>query len=96
MTQTHCDVAETVRPRMEALSLSSEKLELDGVYLLENGVDAFIYIGKEAPSAVVQDLLGATPKAVSCYTVAGACHCHVPMARSVVGGGGCHMCVRMS
>ena len=44
---------------MDALSLSSEKLEPDGVYLLENGVDAFVYIGKEAPSAVVRDLLGA-------------------------------------
>ena len=44
---------------MDALSLSSEKLEPDGVYLLENGVDALVYIGKEAPSVVVQDLLGA-------------------------------------
>ncbi len=44
---------------MDALSLSSEKLEPDGVYLLETGVDALVYIGKEAPSAVVQDLLGA-------------------------------------
>ena len=44
---------------MDALSLSSEKLEPDGIYLLENGVDALVYIGKEAPSAVVQDLLGA-------------------------------------
>ena len=49
------------RPCMDALSLSSEKLEPDGVYLLENGVDALVYIGKEAPSAVVQDLLGASP-----------------------------------
>ena len=48
-------------PRLEALSLSSEKLEPHGLYLLENGVDALIYVGKQAPERVVQDLLGARP-----------------------------------
>ena len=52
---------------MDGLSLSSEKLEPDGVYLLENGVDALVYIGKEAPSAVVQDLLGALLTIVPLY-----------------------------
>ena len=69
-----------MRPHMEALSLSSEKLEPDGVYLLENGVDAFIYIGKEAPGAVVQDLLGAPPSARQAFATAAAYRRHVPLS----------------
>lgn len=46
------------QPRLDGLSLSSEKLEPHGLYLLENGVDALIYIGKEAPARLVQELLG--------------------------------------
>lgn len=44
--------------RLDGLSLSSAKLEPQGLYLLENGVDALIYIGKQVPAHVVQELLG--------------------------------------
>eukprot|EP00873_Tetraselmis_striata_P007892 jgi/Tetstr1/428156/TSEL_018207.t1 len=41
-----------------ALSLSSEKLDPRTIFLLENGVEAFMYVGKQAPAEMVQDLLG--------------------------------------
>ena len=41
-----------------ALSLSSERLEPDGVYLLENGAEATLWVGKLAPQELVMALLG--------------------------------------
>ncbi|KAL5715392.1 Protein transport protein Sec24C [Ranunculus cassubicifolius] len=40
------------------LPLSSEHLEEDGVYLLENGEDGLIYVGKDASIEVLQQLFG--------------------------------------
>lgn len=40
------------------VGLSSEKLEAEGVYLLENGEDAFLWAGKAAPPDVLAALFG--------------------------------------
>jgi len=42
----------------EAISLSSEKLEPKGIFLLENGMDAYMYIGKRVERGVLRDILG--------------------------------------
>lgn len=44
-------------PRM---NLSSEKLEAHGCYLLENGQDIYLWIGKQAVPQLCKDLLGVT------------------------------------
>ena len=41
-----------------SLSLSSEKLQEDGIYLAENGYDGFIYFAQQVPSHMVRALLG--------------------------------------
>lgn len=56
-----------MQSRLVGMGLSSEKLEPQGLYLLENGVDALIYIGKEAPQRVIQDLLGELSAPMSCW-----------------------------
>eukprot|EP00252_Welwitschia_mirabilis_P020316 TRINITY_DN4950_c0_g1_i1.p1 TRINITY_DN4950_c0_g1~~TRINITY_DN4950_c0_g1_i1.p1 ORF type:complete len:1152 (-),score=243.05 TRINITY_DN4950_c0_g1_i1:556-4011(-) len=40
------------------LPLSSENIDSDGVYLLENGEDAFIYLGKSVNADLLQKLFG--------------------------------------
>ncbi|XP_024381127.1 protein transport protein SEC24 C [Physcomitrium patens] len=40
------------------LSLSSENLELDGIYLLENGEDALLYVNSQASREVLHQLFG--------------------------------------
>lgn len=40
-------------------NLSSEKLEVHGCYMLENGQDIYIWIGKQAVPQLCKDLLGA-------------------------------------
>lgn len=42
-----------------ALNLSSEKLERYGAYLLENGQDMFLWLGKDVVPQLCMDLLGA-------------------------------------
>jgi len=42
----------------DGLVCSAESLEAGGVYLLENGHDAYLYVDKMAPPELVQDLLG--------------------------------------
>lgn len=42
----------------EPLPLSSEGLEPGGVYLYEDGRDAVVYVDRDAPPALVRDLLG--------------------------------------
>lgn len=42
-----------------AHNLSSEKLEVHGCYLLENGQDIYVWIGKQAVPQLCKDLLGA-------------------------------------
>ncbi|KAG2202742.1 hypothetical protein INT47_004766 [Mucor saturninus] len=42
-----------------AYNLSSEKLEAHGCYLMENGQDIYIWIGKQAVPQLCKDLLGA-------------------------------------
>ncbi|GJP53569.1 hypothetical protein CLOM_g12724 [Closterium sp. NIES-68] len=41
-----------------ALPLSSEKLEPDGVFLVENGEDAVVWVGKEVGSGLLFDIFG--------------------------------------
>ncbi|XP_021730205.1 protein transport protein Sec24-like At4g32640 [Chenopodium quinoa] len=41
-----------------ALPLSSENISDDGIYLLENGLDALIYIGNSVNSNILQQLFG--------------------------------------
>ena len=45
----------------DKLWLSAEKLDPEGLYLLENGHEAFLYVGKAAPPQAVHALLGAPP-----------------------------------
>lgn len=40
------------------LSLSSENLEHDGIYLLENGEDALLYVNLQASREVLHQLFG--------------------------------------
>jgi protein transport protein SEC24 len=47
-------------PTLAALPLSSEKLDPEGVFLMENGWHAYIYFGKAAPAGIVRELLGAS------------------------------------
>ncbi len=42
----------------EKLWVSAEKLETDGVYLLENGFDAWLYLGKAVSADVCMAVLG--------------------------------------
>lgn len=42
----------------EILNLSSEKLERTGVYLLENGMEIFIWIGRNTPTETCSALFG--------------------------------------
>ena len=41
-----------------SLSLSSEKLQEDGVYLAENGYEGYIYFAQQVPTQMVRALLG--------------------------------------
>lgn len=41
-----------------SLSLSSEKLQEDGVYLAENGYEGYIYFAQQVPPQMVTALLG--------------------------------------
>lgn len=41
-----------------SLSLSSEKLQEDGLYLAENGYDGYIYFAQQVPTQMVRALLG--------------------------------------
>lgn len=40
------------------IPLSSEKVNDDGIYLLENGEDGFIYVGSLVNSDILQQLFG--------------------------------------
>jgi len=42
----------------QSLSLSSEKLDSHGMYLLENGAEAFIWLGKQISPDLLQNVLG--------------------------------------
>ena len=42
----------------DSLPLSAEHLDSSGVYVLENGCDIFLYVGRDVPPAVVEQLLG--------------------------------------
>lgn len=40
------------------IPLSSEHIAIDGIYLLENGVDCLIYIGDNVQSNILEQLFG--------------------------------------
>lgn len=40
------------------MPLSSENLDHDGVFLLETGEDAFLYVGKQASVELLEQLFG--------------------------------------
>ena len=69
--------------------LTAERLEADGLYLLENGFEALLHAAPGAPPALMQALFGAR-------------HCRYPSSRAAPGlltgatrtlAGGCCMCV---
>ena len=45
-------------PMPPTLTLASERLDAAGVFLLENGVDALLWVGKLAPAELLAALLG--------------------------------------
>lgn len=45
-------------PVPDKLWLSAEKLDPEGVFLLENGFEAFVFVGKAVPPDTLQALLG--------------------------------------
>lgn len=49
---------ENAMPVPDKLWLSAEKLDPTGVFMLENGQEAFIYVGKAVPSATLEALFG--------------------------------------
>lgn len=56
MLQQHAEGQPVQLP--PSLSLSSEKLQEDGVYLAENGYDGYIYFAQQVPTHLVRALLG--------------------------------------
>ena len=42
----------------ERLPLTAEKIESNGLYILENGFDLFVQIGRDVPSQCIEQLLG--------------------------------------
>ena len=50
--------------QLDTLPLSSANVEPDGVYLLENSAEAWLYFGGSAPPALVADLLGESSRQV--------------------------------
>lgn len=44
---------------LATVPLSSGNVDAEGVYLLENGSEAWLYFGGQAPPQLVHDLLGA-------------------------------------
>jgi protein transport protein SEC24 len=50
--------------QLDTLPLSSANVEPEGVYLLENSAEAWLYFGSNAPPALVADLLGALTRCV--------------------------------
>lgn len=59
MLQQHAEGQAVQLP--SSLSLSSEKLQEDGVYLAENGFEGYIYFAQQAPTQLVRLLLGEWP-----------------------------------
>ena len=51
-----------------SLSLSSEKLQEDGIYLAENGYDGYIYFAQQVPIQLVRALLGDAPNFTAAST----------------------------
>ena len=42
----------------KVLNLSVDRLSSDGIYLLDNGVDMFMWVGREADQNIVNSLFG--------------------------------------
>jgi protein transport protein SEC24 len=42
----------------KVVPLSSENLDNDGIFLLENGEDGFFYVGRQASSEILHQLFG--------------------------------------
>ena len=40
------------------IPLSSEHIAIDGIYLLENGVDCLIYVGEDVQPKILQQMFG--------------------------------------
>lgn len=57
----HPPSAQNALPVPDKLWLSAEKLDPEGVFLLENGQEAFIYVGKAAAQGTLQALFGEQP-----------------------------------
>ncbi len=53
-------------PVPDKLWLSAEKLDPEGVFLLENGFEAFVFVGKAVAPDTLQALLGESACSPSC------------------------------
>jgi protein transport protein SEC24 len=70
----------------ERLWLTAERLDPEGVFLLENGFDAHIYVGSAVPPATCAALLGApSPDVIDPTTWAGPPTLDTPLSRAVAG-----------
>lgn len=58
------------------LPVSSEKLDPTGAFLVENGLDAFVYLGQSAPPELCMALIGA-PYVEDAHHQVGCCCCLV-------------------
>lgn len=56
-----------------SLSLSSEKLQEDGIYLAENGYDGYIYFAQQVNPQLVRALLGDAAGSASCFQLSFCC-----------------------
>jgi hypothetical protein len=41
-----------------SMALSSDKLDASGIYLCENGLQLMLWVGRQAPASLVQELFG--------------------------------------
>jgi len=56
-----------------SLSLSSEKLQEDGIYLAENGYDGYIYFAQQVNPQLVRALLGDAAASDPCFHLSCCC-----------------------
>ena len=69
----------------DRLWVTAEKLDSDGIYLMENGFDAFLYVGSNVSSETCSALLGTTSiDAVDVKTWADVVDVGTPLSKSVV------------
>lgn len=70
----------------EKLPPTAAKLDPDGIFLMENGFDAYIYVGPAVPPAQCAELLGVpSPEAVNPVQFSGPPALDTPLSQAVCG-----------